>query len=61
MSAKPHADGRTDAEDDRVYPAERAFSTPRDRPAWKVIGPGLSGGWREIHAALTGSPEVLFS
>jgi hypothetical protein len=61
MSTKLHDDGRTEREDDRVYPAERAFSTPRDRPAWKAIDPDLSGGWREVRAANGLSPEVFTS
>lgn len=56
---------RTDQPDDRTYPAEHAFSPPRDVPAWRRIEPDLSGGYVEIHlachAAAGLSPETVTS
>ena len=44
------ADDRT--ADDRLYPAERAYSSPHDTPAWRRIAPDLSGGYVKVHLAL---------
>lgn len=69
MSTKhsEHADDdRADRTDDqRRYPAEKAYGPRHDTPAWRRIEPGLSGGYVEVHLALHAidgfSPEVTSS
>lgn len=45
------------ANDERCLPAERAFHSATDRPAWKQAEPNLSAGHRLVAAALHADPD----